>query len=81
MEKIYFNPDKLIISHLPRETRLAITVFIVNKECTSKTEIGSGQLPLFNEKGEFISDEIKINLWPLFKINPRINCCEKTNYK
>ena len=77
MEKIYFNPDKLIISHLPRETRLGITVFIVNKECTSKTEIGSGQLPLFNERGEFISDEIKINLWPLFKINPRINCCEK----
>ena len=77
MEKIYFNPDKLIISHLPRETRLAITVFILNKECSSKTEMGSGQIPLFNEKGEFLSGEVKINLWPLFKINPRINCCEQ----
>ena len=77
MEKIYFNTDKLIISHLPRETRLAITAFIVNKECSSKIEMGSGQIPLFNEKGEFLSGEIKINLWPLFKINPRINCCEQ----
>ena len=77
MEKIYFNPDKLIISHLPRETRLGITAFILNKECSSKIEIGSGQLPLFNEKGEFVSDEIKINIWPLFKINPRVNCCEQ----
>ena len=77
MEKIYFNPDKLIISHLPRETRLGITAFLLDKECSSKTEIGSGQLSLFDEKGEFISGEIKINLWPLFKINPRINCCEQ----
>ena len=77
MERIYFNPDKLLISHLPRETRLGITAFILNKECSSKIEMGSGQIPLFNEKGEFLSDEIKINLWPLFKINPRINCCEQ----
>ena len=77
MEKIYFNPDKLIISHLPRETRLGITAFLLNKECSSKVEIGSGQLPLFNERGEFLSSEIKVNLWPLFKINPRINCCEQ----
>jgi hypothetical protein len=40
MEKIIFNPDKLIISHLPRETRLGITAFLLNKECSSKTEIG-----------------------------------------
>ena len=77
MEKIYFNPDKLIISHLPRETRLGITAFILSKDTNSKIEIGSGQISLFNEKGEFISDEIKVNLWPLFKINPRINCCEQ----
>ena len=75
MEKICFNTDSLIVSHLPRETRLGITAFILNKD--NSTEIGSGQLPLFNEKGEFVSDEIKINIWPLFKINPRINCCEQ----
>ena len=77
MEKIYFNTDKLIISHLPRETRLGITALILSKDCNSSTEIGSGQIPLFNEKGEFVSDEVKINLWPLFKINPRVNCCEQ----
>ena len=77
MEKIIFNTDKLIISHLPRETRLGISVCLLNKDVSSKIEIGSAQIPLYNEQGELFSGDIKINIWPMFKINPRINCCDQ----
>ena len=76
MENIIFNNEKLIISHLPRETRLGITLLILNKELKNPFEIGSCQLTLFDEDGNFNEGEIKLNIWPFFKIEPRINCCD-----
>ena len=76
-EIMTFDSKKLLINCLPKEARLGITVFVVNKDSSLKVELGSGQIPIFNEKDEILSGEIRINLWPLFQINPRVNCCDQ----
>ena len=62
-EIITFDSKKLLINCLPKEARLGITVFVVNKDSSLKVELGSGQIPIFNEKDEILSGEIRINLW------------------
>ena len=77
MEMMTFDTKKLLIRNLPKETRLGISVYILNKDSSIKEELGSGQIPIFDEKDEMLSGEIKVNLWPLFQINPRVNCCDQ----
>ena len=77
MEVMTFDTKKLLINCLPKEARLGISVFVVNKDSSLKTELGSGQIPIFDEKDEMLSGEIVVNLWPLFQINPRVNCCDQ----
>jgi phosphatidylinositol-4,5-bisphosphate 3-kinase len=77
MEVMTFDTKKLLINNLPKESRLGITVFVINKDSSLKVELGSGQIAIFNEKDEMLSGDIKINLWPLFQINPRVNCCDE----
>ena len=81
MEKITFNNDKLLISHLPRETRLGITIIMLNKDISYPIELGSCQIPIFTEDGVMNSGEVKLNFWPFFKIEPRINCCDPFLFK
>ena len=81
METITFNNDKLLISHLPRETRLGITLIMLNRDISSPIELGSCQIPIFTEDGVMNSGEIKLNFWPFFKIEPRINCCDPFLFK
>jgi len=77
MEVMTFDTKRLLINNLPKESRLGITVFVVNKDSSLKAELGSGQIPIFDEKDEMLSGDVKINLWPLFQINPRVNCCDQ----
>ena len=76
-EVMTFDTKKLLINNLPKEARLGITVYILNKETSLKVELGSSQIAIFDEKDEMLSGEIKINIWPLFQINPRVNCCDQ----
>ncbi|MCQ2818302.1 MAG: hypothetical protein MJ252_13630 [archaeon] len=76
-EEIVFQHEQLIISHLPRETRLGISLQFLSGDKKSVFEIASCQVPLFKEEGLFNSGELKINLWPFYKVEPRCNCCEQ----
>ena len=46
------DEQKLLIRNLPKETRLGISVYILNKDSSIKEELGSGQIPIFDEKDE-----------------------------
>ena len=72
-----FDTKKILISCLPKEARLGITIFVLNKDLSLKAELGSAQIPIFDEKDEMLSGEIRVNIWPLFQINPRVNCCDQ----
>ena len=76
-ETITFDNSKLIISHLPREARLGISIIALNKEKNSSFDIGSCQIPLFKADNYFNSGEVRSNIWPFFKVEPRVNCCEE----
>jgi hypothetical protein len=73
-EKITFN--KLLISHLPRETRISFNLYAYDKSQSSKKQfvLGSCSTPLYNENGIMYSGVIEMNLWPLVSIDPRIVC-------
>ena len=77
MELMTFDPKKLLISYLPKETRLGISLYVLNRDLSSKAELGSAQIPVFNQNDEMLSGEIKLNIWPLFHIYPRVNCCDQ----
>ena len=77
MEVMIFDTKKLLIKCLPREARLGITIFILSKDSSLKVELGSCQIPIFDENDEILSGQKKINIWPLFQINPRVNCCDQ----
>ena len=77
MEVMTFDTKKLLIKCLPKESRLGITVFILNKDSSLKVELGSCQIPIFDENDEILSGQKKINIWPLFQINSRVNCCDQ----
>ena len=76
-EIMAFDPKKLLISCLPKETRLGITIYVLNKESSLKAELGSAQISIFDENDEMLSGDIRVNIWPLFQINPRVNCCDQ----
>ena len=77
MELMTFDTKKLLISYLPKETRLGISLYVLNRDLSSKAELGSAQIPVFNQNDEMLSGEIKLNIWPLFHIYPRVNCCDQ----
>jgi hypothetical protein len=72
-EKINFN--SLLISHLPRETRICINLLAYDKNQQNYFEIGSCQTTLYDSNGIMEQGVIPLYIWPLFKIDPRISCC------
>ena len=80
-ETFTFNNNSILISNLPREARLGITLSLLNKEKSSPIEVGSCQVPLFKEDGFFNDSDITIPIWPFFKVEPRVNCCEPFTMK
>ena len=74
-ETFTFNP-LILFSTLPREARLGVTISVLNKEKSFPIELGSCQVPLFKENGLFNDNDIEIPIWPLFSVEPRVNCCD-----
>ncbi len=69
-EKMVF--DKLLISHLPRETRLCINLIGYDKYQSNPFVLGSAQISLYDENGMMESGLIPLYIWPLFKTDSRI---------
>lgn len=61
-----------LISHLPLETRIGISVKAYDQKLERKYVLGSCQIPLYKENGEFQSGDIIYELWPNVKIFPRV---------
>lgn len=72
-EKISFQ--HLLISHLPRETRIAINLLAYDKYQQNFFELGSCSTPLYDDNGIMEQGVIPLYIWPLFKTDPRIVCC------
>jgi hypothetical protein len=72
-EKVNF--PKLLISHLPRETRVAINLHAYDKSQNSKKSfiLGSCCSPLYDANGIMVK-KLAMNIWPLVAIDPRIIC-------
>lgn len=72
-EKINFS--KLLVSHLPRETRISINLLAFDKYQSKPFVLGSCSTPIYDEYGMMMRGTIELFLWPLFSIDPRIVCC------
>ena len=77
-DKILFD-QKCLISHLPFETRIAITLEGYDRAMKKSIVLGSCQIPLYLSTGEMQSGIIVVNLWPNITPLPRINNCSSFN--
>lgn len=77
-ERILFD-KKCLISNLPFETRIGITLEAFDKGIKKSIVLGSCQVPLYQSSGEMQSGTITMNLWPNVKTIPRINNCFSFN--
>ena len=80
-EKIIFDTKNCLISHLPYETRIGITIKAYDNKIDKKFVFGSCQIPLYNENGEMKSGNLTYEIWPNVKIFPRINCNTPFSFK
>ena len=71
-ESIVMDGNHCLISHLPFETRIGISVKAYDQKLEKKYILGSCQIPLYKENGEFQSGDIIYELWPNVKIFPRV---------
>ena len=71
-ENIVLDGNYCLISHLPYETRIGISIKAYDQKLEKKFILGSCQIPLYKENGEFQSGEIECELWPNVKIFPRV---------
>ena len=71
-EDIAFDGNYCLLSHLPYETRIGISVKAYDQKLEKKFILGSCQIPLYKENGEFQSGQIECELWPNVKIFPRV---------
>ena len=71
-ENIILDGNFCLLSHLPYETRIGITIKAYDQKLEKKFILGSCQIPLYKENGEFQSGEIQCELWPNVKNFPRV---------
>lgn len=71
-EKI--NIPNLLISHLPKETRISINLICYDKLKSKSFVLGCCSAAIFDENGVLKEGPIELNIWPLYKIDPRIVC-------
>ena len=76
-DKFIFDNSKYLISNLPFETRIAVTIEAYEKTLSPKNyfNLGSCQIPLYRSDGQIQSGHIKINIWPNISVFPRFNNC------
>ena len=74
-ESIVLDGNYCLISHLPYETRIGISIKAYDQKLEDKYVLGSCQIPLYKENGEFQSGEVTYALWPNVKIFPRVTIC------
>lgn len=68
----------LRISQLPLETKIAMNIKIYSQK-GERLVIGSAQKILFDEKGHFPSSFNQLNIWPFYKVDPRLSCMSEYN--
>ena len=75
-DKFLFN-NNCLISNLPFETRIALTIEAYDKSLDNNKffVLGSCQIPLYRSDGQIQSGHMKINIWPNISISPRFNNC------
>ena len=73
-DKFLFD-NSCLISNLPFETRIAITLEAYDKSLNNSFNLGSCQIPLYRSDGQIQSGPMKINIWPNISISPRFNNC------
>ena len=71
-ENIVLDGNQFLISHLPFETRIGLTIKAFDAKFSKKYTLGSCQIPLYKDTGEFNSGEIEFQFWPNVKIFPRV---------
>ena len=71
-ESIVLDGNHCLISHLPYETRIGISIKAYDQKLEEKFVLGSCQIPLYKENGEFQGGEIECELWPNVKNFPRV---------
>ena len=74
-ESIVLDGNYCLISHLPYETRIGISIKAYDQKLEKKYVLGSCQIPLYKENGEFQSGEVTYAFWPNVKIFPRVAIC------
>lgn len=77
-ERIFFD-KKCLISNLPFETRIGLTLEAFDKAIKKSIVLGSCQVPLYQSNGQMQSGLLTVNLWPNVKTLPRINNCYSFN--
>ena len=73
-DKFLFD-NSCLISNLPFETRIALTIEAYDKVLKKYFNLGSCQIPLYRSDGQIQSGHMKINIWPNISISPRFNNC------
>ena len=73
-DKFLFD-NSCLISNLPFETRIALTIEAYDKLLKKYFNLGSCQIPLYRSDGQIQSGHMKINIWPNISISPRFNNC------
>ena len=73
-ENIVFNDkdNHFLISHLPYETRIGISIKAYDQKLSKGFILGSCQIPLYNDFGEMQKGKNDFFLWPNVKINSRV---------
>ncbi len=74
-DKFIFDNSRCLISNLPFETRIAVTIEAYEKLLKKYFNLGSCQIPLYRSDGQIQSGHIKINIWPNISVSPRFNNC------
>ena len=74
-DKFIFDNSRCLISNLPFETRIALTIEAYDKLVKNFFNLGSCQIPLYRSDGQIQSGHIKINIWPNISVSPRFNNC------
>ena len=78
-EKFYFDNKKCLISNLPFETRIGLTLEAFDSRLKKYYVLGSCQIPLYKSNGQMQKETVTMNLWPKANINPRFNNCSSFN--
>ncbi len=73
-ERIIFDTNFCLISHLPLETRIGITLQTWDRTLQKEGFVlGSCQIPLYRDTGEIQSGYLTYTMWPNVAISPRVN--------